>query len=66
MTTTAASPAPASAESAWPMIAVSAAAVSAYFASASRCTQAIEVPGRMSWNCWSSTCCHRASSSSYG
>ncbi len=41
-------------------------ATRAYSASASRCTQAIEEPGRMSWNWCSSTVFHSLSSFSYG
>ena len=42
------------------------AATSAYVARASRCTQAIDEPGRMSWNWCSSTIRHSSSSSSAG
>ena len=38
-------------------------AIRACSASASACTQAIDEPGRMSWNCWSSTSFHSSSSS---
>lgn len=48
------------------MIASSSSASFAYVASASRCTQAIELPGRMSWNWFSSTAFQIRSSSSYG
>ncbi|SCE59900.1 hypothetical protein GA0115252_17806 [Streptomyces sp. DfronAA-171] len=48
------------------MMPSSAACASRYISSACSCTQAIDVPGRMSWNWWSSTRRHRASSSSYG
>ena len=55
---------PASTLTASAMISSSSAAISAYAASASRCTQAIEVPGRMSWNWCSSTDFHSRSSRS--
>ena len=48
------------------MIASSSAASSAYVASASRCTQEIDEPGRMSWNWFSSTAFQIRSRSSYG
>ena len=38
-------------------------AIRACSASASACTQAIDDPGRMSWNCWTSTSFHSWSSS---
>ena len=61
-----ASPEPASACWAVAMIASNSAASFAYVASASRCTQEIDEPGRMSWNWFSSTAFQIRSRSSYG
>src|SRR6266511_4159169 len=66
LNTQADAPAPASAATAEAVIASSSARTWAYVASASRCTQAIELPGRMSWNWCSSTVFQSRSSSSYG
>ncbi len=66
LNTTVPGPLPASAANASPTIPSSSAATSAYVRAASRCTHAIDVPGRMSWNWCSSTVFHSRSSASYG
>ena len=66
LTATGVSPPPVSAASAASMISVAPAVMAAWLRSASACTQAIELPGRMSWNWSSSTISHSSASRSYG
>src|SRR5262245_6676889 len=60
------SPEPATEDMAALVVACSSAATAAYFASASLCTHAIELPGRMSWNWCSRTTFQSRSKASYG
>lgn len=59
-------PSPARARWAASMMAFSSEAIRSYVFRASRWTQAMEEPGRMSWNWWSRTVFQIRSKSSYG